>query len=267
MGRDHGQTRRLSLSPFVFAFVIVALTVMPSPAAPASLRIALARSTTVSPRLASGLDVLCQLLVAMRGLHSVRGNGYLFGGTATFGGTGTMSGACQGQIVAKRGEKRSVTNLRSRSWFRGTLYRAPRPPQHVDSHLIVVETPPGEWERSERTHFVWRSVSHNPPINVIYVTEMCLPLFAPTLQFPPPERVVRDLGPVRIGNRRAIHLRISTIGGNATDREDIYLDRVSRYWLRVAFRQHDADTRTSAGWTFDYSSFNQPMCIVPPRRG
>jgi len=107
-------------------------------------------------------------------------------------------------------------------------------------------------------------VLNHPPASVIYLSEMCLPLYSPLLQFPPSQRTVRDLGPARLGNRQVAHLRVSETGGTTTDREDIYFDTATRYWLRVVFHQHDADSRTSAGWTFNYSGFNRPTHIEPP---
>lgn len=50
-----------------------------------------------------------------------------------------------------------------------------------------------------------------------------------------------------------------------TDVEDLFLDQQSLYWLRMEDHQHDSNTGTTATIRFDYSAFNQPFTINPPR--
>jgi hypothetical protein len=154
-------------------------------------------------------------------------------------------------------------------WTRGQLFQPPKPVTQVDDHLIIIGTNTSgrAWKRSAQTHNVWQRAGAKPSVGAMYMAEMC-PQFLAAFAVSQPPRHLSNLGLLTIRGIPTWHLQSKEAAGeNVMQRVNIYVSLTTSYWIRFTIRQTDITGRTTALETFDYSAFNQPVTIAPPRIG
>jgi hypothetical protein len=214
-----------------------------------------------SPQPTGVSRLLEQSIARMKTLRSLHGEGYLQGGSTVL----RISADCVGQVPLLQGKKRPRYSFRSSSWARGELSLSGKRPQRVDDYLIeiVSGTTPALWERSPATHGAWRPLNlkiGKPPINTIYISELCRPLFANSFHFPV-DSGWKDAGTTAFQGSRARQLQLhANAGEGALQTTTIYIDPKTLFWLHFQLAQ----TQTSALESFDFSQFNAHVTITAP---
>jgi hypothetical protein len=207
--------------------------------------------------------LLEQSIARMKTLRSLHGEGYLQGGSTVL----RISADCVGQVPLLQGKKRPRYSFRSSSWARGELSLSGKRPQRIDDYLIEIisGTTPALWERSPATHGAWRPLNlrkGKPPINTIYISELCRPLFANSFHFPV-NSGWKDIGTTAFHGRRVRHVQMQADAGGGTRQTfTIYIDPRTLYFVHFQLAQIHPRSLES----FDFSRFDAPVTITPPAR-
>lgn len=245
----------------------------PSPLPTAAPIVAPTATSTpvVPPKPPKPAGALRRSIAAMRLAHWIHTEANLVGGSAQHSGANLkISGDCIATVTPTHTPgKLGPSSVRAALWTRGQLFQPPRPATQVNDHLIIIGTNiTGQiWERSAQTHNVWQKAGTKPSVGAIYMPEMC-PQFLAGFAVSEPPKHLTNRGLLTIRGIQTWHLQSKEMAGeNVTQLVNIYVSLTTSYWIRFTIRQTDAAGRTTALETFDYSGFNQPVTIVPPRIG
>jgi hypothetical protein len=207
----------------------------------------------------------------MRAVRTIHAEARLQGGDARQGGAHLeITGDCRASVTPTHTPgKLGPSSVRAELWTRGRLFQPPKPATQVDDHLIVIGTNTSgqTWERSAQTHNVWQKADAKPSVGAIYLVEMC-PQFLAAYAVGDPPKHLRNLGLLTIRGIQTWHLQSKeATGENVTQAVNIDASLTTSRWIRFTVRQLDGAGRTTALQRFDYSAFNQPVTIRPPKLG
>jgi hypothetical protein len=206
-------------------------------------------------------SLLAQSISRMKTLSTVHGEGYLQGGSTSL----RISADCVGQVPLLQGKGRPRYSFRSSSWARGKFGLPGKRAQSVDDYFmeIISGTTAASWQRSPATHGAWRPLNlrtGKPPVNIAYISELCRPLFASSFHFP--VNGWHDAGTATLRGSRVRRVQMQAdAGGGERQTFTIFIDLRTLYWVRY----QRAVNRPRGVESFDFSRFDAPVRITPPR--